>query len=127
MQVFGLALGGRFELPEQSVLLGLGQTDEGPELELYVLLGLLPDLPPNFLGLLNLGLSERPRELLALGQWLEAFTPDEANRPGKFSVLSVRVTPRTSGKVSLYLRPDRIRDRRTIPRSGQPRQRLVPA
>lgn len=105
MQVFGLALGGRFELPEQSVLLSLGQTNEGPELEIYVLLGLVPDVPPNFLGLLNLGLSERPRELLALGQWLEAFTPDEANRPGKFSVLSVRVTPRVSGKVSLYLRP----------------------
>ena len=71
----------------------------------YALLGLIPDVPPNFLGLLNLGLSERPRELAALTQWLEAFTPDEATRPGKFSVLSVRVTPRSSGKVSLYLRP----------------------
>jgi hypothetical protein len=105
MQVFGLALGGRFELPEQSVLLSLGETVEGPEFELYVLLGMLPDLPPNFLGLLNLGLAERPRELQALSQWLEAFTPEEANRPGRFSVLSVRVTPRTPAKVSLYLRP----------------------
>lgn len=105
MQIFGLALGGRFELPEQSVLLSLGQTDAGPELELYALLGLIPDVPPNFLGLLNLGLAERPRELAALGQWLDAFTPEESGRPGKFSVLSVRVTPRMAGKVSLYLRP----------------------
>jgi hypothetical protein len=41
MQVFGLALGGRFELPDQSVLMGLGQTPAGPELELYVLVGML--------------------------------------------------------------------------------------
>lgn len=105
MQVFGVALGGRFELPEQSVLLGLGQTPMGPELELYVLLGLLPDLPPNFLSLLNLGLAERPRELQALRQWLDAFTPEQSARPGNFSVLSVRTTPRTPAKVSLYLRP----------------------
>jgi len=105
MQVFGLALGGRFELPEQSVLLSLGQTEEGPEFELYVLLGMLPDVPPNFLGLLNFGLAERPRELQALNQWLDAFTPEQANQPGRFSVLSVRVTPETPAKVSLYLRP----------------------
>lgn len=105
MQLFGLALGGRFELPAQSVLLGLGHTAEGAELELYVLLGLLPDLPANFIQLLNLGLAERPRELQALNQWLDAFTPEQATRPGKFSVLSVRVTPKTGAKVSLYLRP----------------------
>jgi len=105
MQLFGLALGGRFELPDQSVLIGLGQTPDGPELELYVLVGMLPDLPRNFLDLLNLGLSERPRELQALVQWLDAFTPEDMGRPGRFSVLSVRVTPRSSAKVSLYLRP----------------------
>lgn len=105
MQVFGLALGGRFELPEQSVLLGLGETNEGPELELYVLLGMLPDLPPNFLNLLTLGLSERPRQLNALGRWLRAFTPEQYDWPGDFSILSVRTTPTTAARVSLYLRP----------------------
>jgi len=105
MQVFGLALGGRFDLPAQSVLLGLGHTTEGPELELYVLLGMLPDLPPTFLDLLTLGLSERPRELHALGRWLRAFTPEELDWPGNFSILSVRTTPRTAARVSLYLRP----------------------
>jgi hypothetical protein len=66
---------------------------------------MLPDLPRNFLDLLNLGLSERPRELQALTQWLDAFTPEDMGRPGRFSVLSVRVTQTSSAKVSLYLRP----------------------
>jgi hypothetical protein len=105
MQIFGLALGGRFDLPQHSVLLALGNVAEGPELELYVLLGMIPDLPPTFLDLLTLGLAERPRELKALGQWLRAFTPESEDWPGEFSVLSVRVTPRTAARVSLYLRP----------------------
>jgi hypothetical protein len=105
MQIFGVALGGRFELPEQSVLIGLAQTDEGPELEVYVLLGMLPDLPPTFLDLLTLGLAERPREIRALGRWLRAMTPETQNWPGNFSILSVRTTPRSAPRVSLYLRP----------------------
>jgi hypothetical protein len=105
MQLFGVALGGRFELPEQSVLLSLGQTDEGTELELYVLLGLIPDLPANFMHLLNLGLAERPRELQAMRQWLDAFRPSPESPAGNFSVLSVRLSPSQSAKASLYLRP----------------------
>jgi hypothetical protein len=105
MQIFGLALGGRFELPERSVLLSLGLTDEGPELELYVLLGMLPDVPPTFLDLVALGLAERPRELKALARWLRALTPEKQDWPGNFSILSVRTTPRVAPRVSLYLRP----------------------
>jgi len=105
MQIFGVALGGRFELPEQSVLLALGNTAEGAELELYVMLGMIPDLPPTFLDLLTLGLSERPRELQALSRWLHAFTPETQDWPGNFSILSVRATPRSAARVSLYLRP----------------------
>jgi hypothetical protein len=106
MQVFGLALGGRFELPDNSVLLAIGQTPEGqPEFELYVLLGSVPDVPPNFLDLLVMGLSERPRELQAMLRWLNAFTPESGDWPGNFSVLSVRTTPQSSPRVSLYLRP----------------------
>src|SRR5438874_2332504 len=33
MQIFGVALGGRFDLPDQSVLLAFGQTPQGPEFE----------------------------------------------------------------------------------------------
>jgi hypothetical protein len=105
MKVVGLSLGGRFDLPEQAVLIGVGQTSEGPELRLEVMLGMVPDLPPTFLDLLALGLAERPRELRALGRWLRAFTPDSADWPGEFSVLSIRTTPRTPARISLYLRP----------------------
>jgi hypothetical protein len=105
MQLVGISLGGRFDLPEGSVLLGLADTEDGPEVKLEVLLGRLPDLPPSFLNLLALGLAERPRQLHALGHWLRAFTPEAYDQPGDFSVMSIRVTPRTPARISLYLRP----------------------
>ncbi len=105
MQVIGVSLGGRFELPERSVLIGLQESAEGPELKLEVMLGRIPDLPAGFVDLLSLGLAERPRELNALRRWLEAFTPEELDLPGRFSVLSIRATPLTPARVSLYLRP----------------------
>jgi hypothetical protein len=105
MQTFGLALGGRFELPDKSVLIALEQGHHGPELELYVLLGMIADLPRNFLDLLAMGLSERPRELDAMLRWLAAFTPESGDWPGNFSVLSVKTSPEGSPRVSLYLRP----------------------
>jgi hypothetical protein len=114
MQILGVALGGRFELPERTVLVGLGETNEGPELKLEALLGMLPDVPPTFLDLLALGLSERPRELRALGRWLRAFTPESHDWPGNFSVLSVRTTPRTPARVSLYLRPAEFEVRKRL-------------
>ena len=115
MQIVGLALGGRFELPEDSVLMALGLGHDGPEFELYVLLGMVPDVPPNFLDLLTMGLSERPRELQAMIRWLNAFTPESGDWPGNFSVLSVRATPQSAPRVSLYLRPVEfeVRDRVT--------------
>jgi hypothetical protein len=105
MQLVGLTLGGRFDLPERSVLLGLCRTPEGPELKLELLLGRLFDLPSDFLNLLGLGLSERPRELRALSRWLHAFTPSDGEWPGDFSVMSIRTTPKSPARVSLYLRP----------------------
>ena len=105
MQVFGLALGGRFELPDNSVLIALGLGPEGPEFQIHALLGMIPDVPGNFLDLLAMGLSERPRELQAMLRWLNAFTPEQEDWPGNFSVLSVHTTPVTAPRVSLYLRP----------------------
>jgi hypothetical protein len=105
MQVVGLVLGGRFELPEQSVLVGFRETGEGPEVKLELMLGMLPDLPRAFLDLLTLSLAERPRQLDGLGRWLRAFTPESHDWPGRFSVLSIRATPQTPARVSLYLRP----------------------
>jgi hypothetical protein len=105
LQIMGLVLGGRFDLPARSTLIGLGQSPAGPEIEIYVLLGMIPDLPPNFLGLLTLGLSERPRELIALERWMQAFTPEDDVWPGRFSIFSVRTGATLAPRVSLYLRP----------------------
>lgn len=105
MQIFGLALGGRFDLPERSLFVGLSGTVQQPEVKLEVALGMLPDLPPSFLNLLTLGMAERPRELQALQRWLQAFTPQSHGWPGQFSLLSVRISRDTPARVSLYLRP----------------------
>lgn len=105
MQIFGLTLGGRFELPARSLFIGLCGTVQNPEVKLEVALGMLPDLPPSFLNLLTLGLAERPRELQALQRWLQAFTPESYGWPGHFSILSVRLTRQGPARVSLYLRP----------------------
>jgi hypothetical protein len=106
LQTLGLTLGGRFDLPANSCLVAFGQDSEGfPEFELYVMLGKIPDIPVNFLQLLTLGLSERPRELIALERWLSAFTPEDDVWPGRFSILSLRTGRRSPPRVSLYLRP----------------------
>lgn len=105
MQILGLVLGGRFELPAGATLLAFGVGAAGVDLELYVQLGLVPDLPPEFLSLLTLGLAERPRELAALSRWISAFTPEDEVWPGRFSILSVRAAPTGNPRVSLYLRP----------------------
>ncbi len=106
LQTIGLTLGGRFDLPANSTLVAFGQDHDGyPEFELYIMLGMIPDVPPNFLQLLSLGLNERPRELLALERWLSAFTPEDELWPGRFSILSLRTDRSTPPRVSLYLRP----------------------
>jgi len=105
MQIIGVALGGRFELPDAAVMIGVAETLTGPELRIEIALGMVPDVPPAFLDLLALALAERPRELQALGRWLRAFTPEHGEWPGRFSVLTLRTTPTTPARVNLYLRP----------------------
>ena len=105
MRVVGVALGGRFELPNGGVLVGLRETGAGIEMKLEVLLAAVPDLPSRFLDLLRLGLAERPRQVAALERWLSAFGVDDANEPGHFSVLSVIVAPNAKARINLYVRP----------------------
>jgi hypothetical protein len=106
LQTLGLTLGGRFDLPANSCLVAFGLDSEGlPEFEIYVMLGMIQDLPPSFLQLLSLGLTERPKELTALERWLAAFTPEDEVWPGRFSILSLKTNHRTAPRVSLYLRP----------------------
>jgi len=105
MQLLGLVLGGRFDLPAQSALLAFGEGPAGPEFEIYVLLSAIPDVPPSFLSLLTMGLAERPRGLAALERWIGAFTPEDEHWPGRFSIISVRADAQSPPRVSLYLRP----------------------
>lgn len=105
LQIIGVALGGRFDLPAGSALLGLGRGPEGAELELHVMLDAIPDVPPNFLQLLTMNLRERPRELAALEGFMSAFTPENDVWPGRFSILGIRVSPGGPPKVNLFLRP----------------------
>lgn len=114
MRAVGVALGGRFELPNGGVLLGLRDTPDGVELKLEILLAALPDLPARFLDLLRLGLAERPRQLAALDRWLSAFGVEDAGEQGHFSVLSVRVTPKSAARISLYVRPIEFEMREAI-------------
>lgn len=105
MQMIGLILGGRFDLPANSALLAFGYGPNGPDFEIYVLLNAIPDVPPSFLSLLTMGLSERPRGLAALERWMNAFTPEDEHWPGRFSIVSLRTDGATAPRVSLYLRP----------------------
>ena len=105
MQMLGLVLGGRFELPAHGALLAFGEGPNGPVFEIYVLLSQIPDVPPSFLSLLTMGLSERPRGLQALERWIGAITPEDENWPGRFSIISLRADRDSPPRVSLYLRP----------------------
>jgi hypothetical protein len=105
LQVIGVALGGRFDIPPGAALVAFGRSPQGVDLELQVMLDAIPDLPPNFLQLLTMNLRERPRELAALERFLEAFTPEDNVWPGRFSILGIRVGPSGPPKVNLFLRP----------------------
>jgi len=105
IQTLGLVLGGRFELPEHSVLLAFGEGMDGPSFEIYVLLTAISDVPPSFLSLLTMGMAERPAGLRALQRWMSAFTPEQAHWPGNFTIISLRTSRNQAPRVSLYLRP----------------------
>jgi len=101
----GLILGGRFILPEGSVILGLRDTSRGLELKLDVLLPGVPDPPREMHGLIKMHLGLRPEAARQLQQWIRAMTPDDCAGPGDISAVSVRVSPTMSGRLTLYFRP----------------------
>lgn len=105
LQVVGVALGGRFDIPPGAALVAFGRGPEGVSLELQIMLDAIPDVPPNFLQLLTMNLRERPRELSALERFLEAFTPEDNIWPGRFSILSIRIGPQGPPRIGLSLRP----------------------
>lgn len=101
----GLILGGRFALPEGSVLIGLRDTGRGFELKLDILLPGVPEPPREMHGLIQMQLAQRPDSQRALRQWIQAMTPDAHGTPGDMSAISVRVTPATGSRLSVYFRP----------------------
>jgi len=105
LQVLGIALGGRFDLPSGSTLVAFGRGPVGVELELQIMLDAIPDVPHNFLQLLTMNLRERPRELVALERFLQAFTPEHDVWPGRFSMLGLRIGATGPPTISLFLRP----------------------
>ncbi|MBN1656613.1 MAG: hypothetical protein JXA30_22770 [Deltaproteobacteria bacterium] len=105
LATLGVILGGRFTLPEGSVIIGLRDTYRGIEMKLDVLLAALPDPPPQMYQLVKMAMSERPRSQTELSRWVQAMTPDSTQGPGHISVVSFRVQPRLSTRCSIYLRP----------------------
>jgi hypothetical protein len=103
-----LVLGARYTLPPESALLTLRPIGRGLELRLDIDLEAIPDLPANVADLLALQLSERPRSLRALEQWVAAFSPDGDGSPGSLSVLSVTVRPDMPARIALHIRPRAI-------------------
>jgi len=101
----GVVLGGRFILPEGSVIMGLRDTQKGIELKLDVLIGGIPDPPPQMYQLVHMVLGERPSAQNELRRWAQAMTPDNEDGPGRISVVSFRVQPQMGARCSIYLRP----------------------
>jgi hypothetical protein len=112
----GLVLGGRFTLPEGSIILGLRDTQRGIEMKLDVLVAGVPDPPPQMQGLIQMAMAERPQSQRALAQWLQAMTPDDYASPGNLSVISFRVRPELPTRLTVYLRPAGYDAKPTRPR-----------
>jgi hypothetical protein len=117
----GVVLGGRFVLPEGSVILGLRDTHKGMELKLDVLVAGVPDPPPQMYDLVNMVLAERPHTQADMRRWVTAMTPDDAAGPGNISVVSFRVMPQLATRCSIYLRPGGYQQQgRTAAGPGEP-------
>ncbi len=119
LTAIGLILGGRFVLPEGSVVLALRDTNRGLEMKLEVLMPGLADPPRDMHRLVHMHLAQRPQAQRALSQWIAAMTPDGYQTPGDVNVVSVRVDPQRSARLALYFRPsgyDRAASReRSVP------------
>lgn len=105
LTALGLILGGRFTLPDGSVVLSLRDTRKGLEMKLEVLLGGFPDPPRQMHGLIQMHLAQRPESQRALRHWMQAMTPDEYPSPGPMSVVGVRIRPELGARLNIYFRP----------------------
>jgi hypothetical protein len=105
VNAIAFTLGARYTLPGGASMLTFRPTRAGLELRLDIDLELVGDLPQNIADLIALQLSERPRSLRSLEQWVAAFSDDVDQTPGSLSVLSVTVRPDMPARLALYIRP----------------------
>ena len=105
LSALGLILGGRFTLPDGSVVIGLRDTRHGMEMKLEVLLPAFPDPPRQMHGLMQMYLAQRPESQHAFRHWIQAMTPDDANSPGAIEVVGVRVSPQLAPRLTVYFQP----------------------
>jgi hypothetical protein len=113
LTAIGLILGGRFTLPEGSVILALRDTQRGMEMKLETLMPAVPDPPQQIQSLIQMLLDQRPTARQQYRHWVQAMTPDELAGvpndgevvPGELGVMSVRVNPTMGGRLTLYFRP----------------------
>jgi hypothetical protein len=130
LTALGLILGGRFVLPEGSVVIALRDTGRGIEMKVEILLPSIPDPPREMHGLIQLHLSQRPESQRALQQWLSAMAPEGARSAGDMTVVSARVTPSTGARLTLYFRPsgyDQVSSRTRAPAAPGGIVRVHPA
>lgn len=92
-----LTLEGRFVLPPRSAVLGIRHLGSGWELKVE----LLVPAPERALRIVEQLLRERPAGETAFQRWVDAVAPS----PRAVSVVSVRVTPDTGPRLTVYARP----------------------
>jgi hypothetical protein len=126
LTAIGLILGGRFVLPEGSVVIALRDTGRGIEMKLEILLPCIPDPPREMHGLIQLHLSQRPEAQRALQQWLSAMAPEGAPSAGDMTVVSARVTPSTGARLTLYFRPSGYEQTSSRSRQSAPADMVRP-
>jgi hypothetical protein len=105
LTALGLVLGGRFVLPEGSVIIGLKDTPRGMEMKLDTLLPGIPDPPMELHGLIKMHLAQRPDSERSFRHWFQAMTPDAFGNPGRISVVGARVNPQMGARLTVYFRP----------------------
>lgn len=120
LSALGLILGGRFVLPDGSVIIGLRDTSRGIEMKLDILLPYVPDPPHQMDGLIQMLLDQRPEAARSFRHWKQAMTPDGYAGPGRMSVVSTRVRPNMSSRLTVYFRPVGYNHERTRARPGAP-------